>query len=246
MKKNFFLVVCAVAIALLITPVYSKGIMSPELSKAIKLYKAGNYTECYAALNTIIKRDSSNALAYYYLAITDAQIGKKDEAIENYDKALALAEKGINIYRYANKGKTCLTDPEKCKEENMPDPDEEFVKHGSGFSDTVKSEYEKLRIENMMREMNRSNDLEPQKFKKYKDFSSMNDSDVPTNDEIVAAIRTLQRAGLSDIMSNNYNLSLLNANSENQRGDMFNMYDSAGMNPQLIQALFTNSKTLGF
>ena len=49
-----------------------------------------------------------------------------------------------------------------------------------------------------MREMNRGNDVEPQKFREYKDFSG----EVPTNDEIVAALRTLQRAGLSDIISN--------------------------------------------
>ena len=54
----------------------------------------------------------------------------------------------------------------------------------------------------------------------------------PTNDEIVAAIRTLQKAGLYDSFG-----------SSNQ---MFNMLGGAAMNPQVIQTMLTNNMTLGF
>ncbi len=62
----------------------------------------------------------------------------------------------------------------------------------------------------------------------------MNDT-APSNDEIVAAIRTLQKAGLYDTFSNT-----------NQQAQMFNMFGGAAMNPQVIQAMLTNNMSLGF
>ena len=65
--------------------------MSTELAEAIKTYKAQNYSECYVMLENILKEDRGNVLAHYYMAITSAQIGKKEEAIANYDKVLILS-----------------------------------------------------------------------------------------------------------------------------------------------------------
>ena len=52
------------------------------------------------------------------------------------------------------------------------------------------------KVENLMREMNRKDNITPQKFKEYKDFSNA----APSNDEIVAALRVLQRAGFGNII----------------------------------------------
>ena len=97
-----------------------------------------------------------------------------------------------------------------------------------------------------MREMNRGNDVTPQKFRDYKDFSS----EVPTNDEIVAALRVLQRAGLSDVLNNNVNeMSLLTGNNENNNNAMLNMLMGSGnssLSPQVIQSLLTNQMSVGF
>ena len=97
-----------------------------------------------------------------------------------------------------------------------------------------------------MREMNRGNDVTPQKFRDYKDFSS----EVPTNDEIVAALRVLQRAGLSDVLNNNVNeMSLLTGNNENNSNAMLNMLMGSGnssLSPQVIQSLLTNQMSVGF
>ena len=98
-----------------------------------------------------------------------------------------------------------------------------------------------------MREMNRDGDVTPQKFRDYKDFSS----EVPTNDEIVAALRVLQRAGLSDVLNNNVNeMSLLTGNNElNNNNAMLNMLMGSGnssLSPQVIQSLLTNQMSVGF
>ena len=95
-----------------------------------------------------------------------------------------------------------------------------------------------------MRDINSGKDIQNQEFKEYRDFSSMNNDSIPTNDEIVAAIRTLQKAGMSNMFSNQP-LSMYNSNNENA---MLNMLgdNTQNMNPQLIQALITNNMSLGF
>lgn len=87
-----------------------------------------------------------------------------------------------------------------------------------------------------------------QNFKDYKDFSSQ----APTNDEIVAALRVLQRAGLSDLVRGNNvtDLSLLTGNqgynNENAVLNMLTGNGSSSLNPQVIQSLLTNQMSIGF
>ena len=249
MKKYIVLLLSAIICASAsINYANAKTTSNTSLASAIKMYKAGNYTQCYDALQGIVKRDPSNAVAYYYLAMTSAQIGKKDEAISNYEKVITLTPNS-QVGLYASKGKTCLETPDKCNDESETSALDSFVqgKFGSGFTDEVRSEFEKQKIENLMREMNRKNDISPEHFREYKDFSS----EVPTNDEIVDALRVLQRAGLSDIISGNNSMnemSLLTGNHENA-GTVLNMLTgtrNSTLSPQIIQSLLTNQMTTGF
>lgn len=242
MKKSLLTLLSVLVVFTTMGIVCAKPVSNSDLTSAIKLYKNGNYSECYSKLGDVIKKDPANALAYYYMAMTSAQMGRKDEAISNYDKAITLAPNGNNLNRYAKKGKRCLETPDKCEEAMYESGDDEFIrrKGGPNFTEEVQSNYEQLKIENFMREMNREDSIEPRKFKEYKDFSS-----VPTNDEIVAALRTLQRAGFGNVINSNYaDLSVLTGNS--QQNSMLNMMGGTSMNPQLIQALLTNNMTQGF
>lgn len=224
----------------------AKTVSNTPLSTAIKMYKAGNYSGSYATLTDIVKRDPSNAVAYYYLAMSSAQIGKREEAISNYEKVLTLSPNG-KLGTYANKGKTCLETPEKCSEESEDASLDKFIlsKYGTGFSEKARSEYEKQKIENLMREINRKDEVNPQQFKEYKDFSS----EVPTNDEIVSALRTLQRAGFSNMMGGNYSSDLSLLMGGNQNDAMLNMFmnnSNAALSPQVIQSLLTNQMSASF
>ena len=97
-----------------------------------------------------------------------------------------------------------------------------------------------------MREMNRSNDIDTNKFREYKDFSSMNPNAVPSNDEVVAALRTLQKAGFGNMMNNHYaDISLLTGNQYPQ-GQLFNMMGNSNLSPEVIQTMLTNNMSLGF
>ncbi len=248
MKKYILVLMTAIICASTMNFACAKSTSNTALANAIRLYKSGNYSQSYIAFNNIVKRDPSNAVAYYYLAMTSAQIGKKDEAVANYEKVINLSPNG-QLGRYATKGKTCLETPEKCHEESETSALDSFIqgRFGSGFSDEARSDYEKQKIENLMREMNRDGDVTPQKFRDYKDFSS----EVPTNDEIVAALRVLQKAGLSDVLNNNVNeMSLLTGNNElNNNNAMLNMLMGSGnssLSPQVIQSLLTNQMSVGF
>ena len=199
MKKKLVALLSILVLSSTINFAYSKPSANADLARAIRCYKAGNYAECYTTLKDVIKKDGSNAVAYYYLGMTSAHIGKSEEAIANYERALSLTSPGNSIYAYAEKGKRCLEDPEKCQEPTFESSLDEFIQSVSrkNVSDEVKSDYERLQIEQLKRDMNRDGDIDPQKFREFKDFSSMNNAS-PTNDEIVAAIRTLQKAGLYD------------------------------------------------
>ncbi len=218
-----------------------------DLSNAIRLYKAHNYTECYLKLQNYIKKDPSSALAYYYLAMVYSQVGNTPEAIDNYEKAIALAPEDSNLMRYAKKGKACLEDEKECKELKLTSEDD-FIKRTfrDGWSDSVRGDYERLKLENMMREINRSDEVSPQQFRDFKDFSSMNNGPAPTNDEVVAAFRVLQRAGFINNMNTPYSdISLLTGETTPQR-DLLNMMGTSSLNPQIIQAMLTSNMSLGF
>jgi tetratricopeptide (TPR) repeat protein len=244
MKKKLLIFLSIVLLSTVSCSAYSKTTGSSDMATAIRLYKAGNYTECYVKLNDVIKKEPSNAYAYYYLAMTYTQTGKKDEAIANYSKAIALSSPNTTLNRYATKGKRCLETPDKCQDSMYASELDEFISKSRGAAVTkeVQSDYEKLKIENMMREINRSDDIEPQKFREYKDFSSMNET--PSNDEIVAALKTLKNAGFGDLFgNNNSDLSLLTGS--NQQSQLYNMF-GGNMSPQLIQAMLMNNLSTGF
>lgn len=239
MKKKLLIALFSMALIASTNISMAKPVSNPELAAAIKLYKAQNYSECYEKLQAIVKKDSPSALAYYYMAITATQLGKKAEAIEYYDKAITLSPENNNISRYSIKGKRCLETPDQCEESIYTSLDDEFIlnqKHMRS-SETVKQQFERLKLDNIRREINRNGDINPQRFKEYRDFSSMNIDGTPSNDEIVAAIRVLQKAGLTNIMnSGNTDLSALTGlNTGN-----------SSINPQIIQAMLTTNMMQGF
>ena len=250
MKKHILIALAVLICTMSLQFAEARTTVTPALASAIKLYKAKNYSQCYLSLQKVVKNDPSNALAYYYLAMTSAQIGKKDEAIDNYSKVITLSP-NTQLQQYATRGKTCLETPENCHAPVVQLSDEDaFIqgKYGTGFSKEFRGEFEKQKIENLMREINRNSDVEPQKFKDYKDFSST----TPSNDEIVAALRTLQKAGLSNVLSNNSltDFSILTGQKTNEQNNLMELLtgvnNSDKLNPQVIQSLLTNQMSIGF
>lgn len=254
MKKPILFLLSMMIIGTMATTVYAKpATTSPATAAAIKLYKAGNYTQAYVAFSELVKKDPSNALAYYYLGMSSVQIGKKDEGISNYAKAADLSPNGI-LGSYAKKGIECAKSPDTChdvsQETNSNETEEDkFIKSkfGSGFSNKARSVFEQQKMENLKREINRNNDITPVKFKEYKDFSSQ----APSNDEIVSALKTLQAAGFTNILGNqNYSDLSSITGTQNNNYDILNMMlgnsNNNNINPQIIQSLLSTQMTAGF
>ncbi len=257
MKKSLIVMLSLLILATCANAASVKNNMTPDVISAIKVYKTGDYVQSYNILNNIVSKDPSNPLAYYYLAMSAAQIGKKSEAIENYNKVIALAPSNGQLRKYANKGKVCLQDSKAChaKASEVADlndtPEDRFIKGKSGnWTEQVRNQYETQKIQNMMREMNRDDSIVPQRFRDFKDFSSQ----APTNDEIVYALRVLQSAGLSNFAIGNSgysDLSLLGVNNNNMNNgydamSALLMNNNSGLNPQLIQSLLTNQMNASF
>ena len=256
LKNKILVLLSFLVLSSTVAYAYSKPVVTSDISAAIRLYKAKNYSECYTKLINYIKKDSSNALAYYYLGMASAQVGKADEAKENYERAMSLSNKGGSLWKYSNMGLQCLNDEAACKKGQYDDEDEAFIKNPSrnNFSDEARSTHERLKLDNVKREINRDEDITPARFKEFRDFSSMNDIQ-PTNDEIVAAIRILQKAGMADVMGSNYNsdLSMLmgltnnNGNNYDSTSALYNMLGgNSKIDPKLIQSMLTNNMSIGF
>ena len=250
MKKSLLLILSLLVLSATVNTCHAKGSSNSELMKGIKLYKAGNYSSCYLKMNKLVAKDPSNALAYYYLAMSASQVGKREEAIDNYNKVISLTSLNSNIGRYANKGKVCLENPAACDSTSIePTKGDGFIlsKDGPKFSEEVKNQFEKLKREELKRDINRDENIDPQRFKEYRDYSSMNNLEgMPSNDEMVAALRTLQRAGLNNTINNGYtDLSMLTGMS--QQNPMLNMLGgNSSLSPQVIQAMLTNNMSQGF
>lgn len=260
MKKPILILLSVIVLGTMASVVNAKpATTNPVTAAAIKLYKAGNYTQAYVSFSEIVKKDPSNALAYYYLGMSSVQLGKRDEAIDNYTKAADLSPNGI-LGSYAKKGIRCAEDPISCHEDSNDNQKSEetaedrFIKSkfGSGLSEQARGVHERQRIENIKREINRNNELPPQRFKEYKDFSSQ----APSNDEIVSALKTLQAAGLTNVIGgqdySELSYMLGNQNNTNNNYEMLNLLmggnraANANLNPQLIQSLLTTQMTAGF
>ena len=74
----------------------------------------------------------------------------------------------------------------------------------------------------------------------------MNIDGTPSNDEVVAALRVLQQAGLTNVIGlNNYSdVSMLSgANAQNS---LYGMLGNGSLNPQIIQAMMSTNMMQGF
>lgn len=182
------------------------------VSVAIRKYKAGNYTGCLQDTQSIVSRDPSNALAYYYMAMAYVQAGQKDKAIDAYQKVLNLRPNSV-LSTYATTGKRCIETPDKChepvKEGEQTDMDKIInSNYSGGLSDSVRTQVEQKRLERLKQEMNTQDEVNNYKLRKFTDYTKQRSQaggedqlasteKMPTNDEIVAAVKVLNRAGLS-------------------------------------------------
>lgn len=190
-------------ISLLAISIISTGAMynianaaNANIKTAIQKYKVQNYTGCLQDTQEIIKKNPADAIAYYYQALSYAKLGKKDEAEEAYNKVISL-NNSTALVRNAERGIACINGEPACKGPVSKEPETEldkFIKSDKFYSKEVQAEVNKKKLEKMKEEINagvKKSEAES------KDVTAK--SDMPTNDEIAEAVKTLAKVGFNPI-----------------------------------------------
>lgn len=183
-----------------------------NIKSAISKYKAGNYSGCLQELFSLTKKDPSNSVAYYYMAMAYTHLNMKNEAIEAYEKVLTLRPNPY-LAEYAIKGRDCLTNGPACSEEEAGTDEEtdeldEFIKspYGNGLSPKLNDEVKQKQLNNFRQTINKKEQLENNDIQKIREFDQKNSkSSIEENDkiaqvsdeDILNAIKTLKEAGVN-------------------------------------------------
>lgn len=259
MKKlfvNFVLIAVATTLCAGIANANNAAIKS-----AIAKYKAKNYMGCLQDVDAIIKDDPSDAAAYYYQALSYAQLGKVSEAEEAYNKVIDLNTNDALVSN-ATRGIACLkgADAEGCKEPEKPSTEDEldrFIKSDKFYSKSVQKEVNKKKLE-------RKKDAINEQLK--------SDASEPTDAEIAQAVKTLAKVGFNPLglnTNNNTNfdpaaytrmmeqsnelaqLNMLMGNNNNGQNNLLPMLlmsqnGQQKLSPELIQTMMMSSMNSAF
>lgn len=207
------------------------------VNTAIAKYKKGNYTGCIQEMYSIIKKDPSNAVAYYYIALCYTQIGDNTNAVKSYEKVIAL-NPNQTLLNYATKGRDCITGGPACSPEGEHDELDTFVNspYGNGLSPELSVEMKQKQLERVKQTINTKEELNKKDIEKIRKIDSKSEAKQteklayaePTSDEILSAIDVLKRAGV--------NVSLQNASSQNENSYMNMMNPMAAYSdPQMAE-----------
>ena len=195
MKKIFVnLVLIAVAATTLCAGVASAD--NAAIKAAIAKYKAKNYVGCLQDVEAIIKTNPSDAAAYYYQALSYAQLGKVSEAQTAYEKVVSLNTNEALVTN-ATRGIACLKGASElgCKEPEKPKTEDEldrFIKSDRFYSQSVQKEVNKKKLE-------RKKDAINDQLK--------SEASEPTDAEIAQAVKTLAKVGFNPLGLNSAGVS---------------------------------------
>lgn len=241
--KKFILGLALLAFTAVQTVCFAQQVPDAAIKNMVAKYKAHNYLGCLQDSETIISKNPSNIYAYYYQGLAYTQLGKKDEAVAAFEKVQSI-NTNKTIVNYAQKGVSCLNDPEGCASQSeQSDELEKFIKSNKFYDKSVQTEVNKKKLDRIRENIN--DELGPRKK-----------SEMPTNDEIADAVKTLAKVGFNPMTGINpasmtnpemMQMNMLLGNNTNQNSGMNNMlpYMLMGQNqngmqnmsPEMIQSM---------
>ena len=202
-------------------------------------YKAQNYTGCVQMSEDIIKKNPSNIYAHYYQGLAYMQLGKSEQATASFEKVEAL-NSNPTLVKYAQRGIACVQSPEECAKYSETNTDlDKFIKSNKFYDKAVQSEVNKKKLDRIKENINE--ELGPNKK-----------SEMPTNDEIAQAVKTLAKLGINPMAGINANYAnpemmemnmLLGNNTQANNGInmlpmlLMNQNGVQKMSPELIQTM---------
>lgn len=256
-----------------------------DVSLGIEAYQAGNYQQCIETMKNIVKNDPTSVISYYYLGLSYIKMGQDLLAVQNFNKVINL-NSDSTLTKLARQGKAAINGSAKI-ETQLKDITEDI-------KETVEEEYNPILEDGAGANdggNNAENNETPKKVEKASvqaqsgggskvirasDYAKANPQAVnnpnaqPTNDDIVNAIRTLQKAGLlqngaaglvngqnampmqmpMDSRTQQMNSMLMMMNNGNGNNGMMNMmpYMNNGgkVDPQLMQMMLMNQMMPNF
>ncbi len=176
------------------------GIME-DITTGIEAYKQGNYTECITKMKGVAKEDPTSAIAYYYLGLAYTKIDEKISAVENYNKVINLGS-DVTLVNLAKKGKNSVGTEKKVEkiEKQIEEIKEIEDEYNPIFSDTVvdtgKQKQDPVQNEPKTTKVIKASDYAKAEKQTNNAKFEFDPNREPTNDEIVNAIKILQKAGL--------------------------------------------------
>lgn len=249
------------------------------LSSAITKYKRGNYSGSLQELISLTKKDPYNPMVFYYLGMAYTQAGNRQQAINAYETVMRM-HASEKLTQYATKGRDCLVGGPACYTsemdyDNIPQDDmDRFINapYGNGLSKELKQQMKQQELRDIekrikVKDVLPDKDIEKiQKFDKNKSDNDVNneklamaDNTDVSNEDILQAIETLKKAGVT-VTINPYQQQfpmndeyaqmsmMLGANNYNNNNSMMNMLpmlmsqnNGQKIDPQVIQAMMMNS-----
>ncbi len=254
------------------------------IESLIEKYKEKNYVGCIQEAQSKMKQDNPNPVAMYYMALSYTQIGDVKAALDLYDAILKL-KPSDTLTECAVRGRDCLIGGPACP--NLGVEGADIDTHVQQYKEnSTLLNHNSTEIKSSSSPLSASLNREPdvatlstkelpsmlveqttekpqQKFVQKEEKISAQPAtqeQVPNNDEVAEALKTLQNAGMAVTiqpttmpMAQNYNseiaqMSMLlgNNNSQNRSFDMlpYMMAQSQNnpnqYNPQMLQAMMMN------
>lgn len=222
------------------------------IKNLVNQYKAHNYMGCIQSADKVLKVNPSNAYVHYYKGLSYVQLGKREEASAAFESVKTL-NSSPTLVEFATRATSCLNNPEDChKYGGAKNEMEEFIKSDKFYDKSVQTDVNKKKLERIRNNIN--DDLSGQK------------SEMPTNDEIANAVKTLAKLGLNPLASANpmsgmmqdpemLQANMLLGNNNNQQNGMMNnmlpmlmmgQQNGQKIPPELIQSMMMSQMTPDF
>ncbi len=211
-----------------------------QIKNLINKYKGQNYLGCIDTSNKIIEQNPSNIFAYYYKGLAYIQLGKKEEATQALEQVINL-NSNATLVEYATKATACINNPDDCsKYGKEADALDAFIKSGKFYDNSVQAEVNKKKLDRIRQNIN-------------DELNNNKKGEMPTNDEIANAVKTLAKLGINPLSGmNNYanpqmmELGMLLGNNNNYYNNnsmnmlpmlLMNQNNNQQMSPELIQTM---------
>lgn len=195
-----------------------------QIKTAITKYKTRNFVGCIQDLQYVVKKDPSNAVAYYYLGSAYMRIGDREKAVSSFDKVVSLNTAPI-LTSYSLQAENCMDNIGMCEYRKLsPEQITELMKDPQNYLTELKdkekgqlgaTEYgEKAEIEKLINGRYPGNIhpdakkviIQTELLKEQQNINSPVNTKLktegPTNDEIAQAVRTLAKIGFNPFQGN--------------------------------------------